>query len=129
MKQEQLTSSTGYDKRRHRRFDQDLGVLCYAAVSPCLSLQCIRNFSSLGIYLDGLNENLDIGQKIFLEFNVPFRKNSKKIKAIGKVVWKTCQGKNKGPLADGIGVEFLRMHDLDRAFFNDYLQYCESLAS
>lgn len=113
--------ATPSDKRKARRIESNFGILLFAEVSSRFLLQMVRNLSWRGLFLDCPDEDLSVGQKVFLEFDLPHRNSSKKIKAIARVVWRADGNA-------GAGLEFLRMHDLDRAFLADYLQTRPSVA-
>ncbi len=118
-------SLEGEDKRAFDRVPADFGVQFYSHVSRTSQLLFARDVSPRGVFVGGAGEDVEIGEKILLLLDLPWKRGFKRIKAVGRVVWKGTARAG----GEGVGVELLKMHDIDRRFLDDYILYCRGAGS
>ncbi len=106
----------GKEKRRSPRVVLKVPVVVYSKDSASVaSLYFTKDVSRDGIFMEGPKKTFLVGEKVYMEFQVPLQVVSRRIRLIGRVVRIVEDSKS------GYGIEFERMFDQDYHFLSCYL--------
>jgi len=94
-------STPGGERRRAPRMNVGISVY-WGVVSPPRTMGFLSDLSDTGAFVLETDNPAAVGQRIFLEFELPFRKEIRRVKVIAKVVRRQMDE----TLPCGMGIEF-----------------------